>query len=95
MRAFGQERGLRVYDDVRRLERDYPEPMARVRERCGAAENDLLLLAAWSGEPKGHIPEHTVYQACGQLRLYCAQKFAERSRRTATVMHSVPEMSNA
>ena len=80
MRAFGQERGLRVYDDVRRLERDYPEPMARVRERCGAAENDLLLLAAWSGEPKGHIPEHTVYQACGQLRLYCAQKFAERHK---------------
>ena len=80
MRAFGQERGLRVYDDVRRLERDYPEPMAKVRERCGAGENDLLALAAWGGEPKGHIPENTVYQACGQLRMFCAQKFAERHK---------------
>ena len=58
----------------------FPRPMARVRERCGAGENDLLLLAAWAGEPKGHRPEETVYQACGQLRLYCAQKFADRHK---------------
>ena len=30
--------------------------------------HDLLLLAGWGGEPKGHRPEETVYQACGQLR---------------------------
>jgi aspartyl-tRNA synthetase len=80
LRAFGQERGLRVYDDAKRLDRDFPEPMARVRERCGAGENDLLLLAAWAGEPKGHRPEETVFQACGQLRLQCAQKFADRHK---------------
>ena len=33
LKAFGQERGLRVYDDAKRLERDYPEQMAKVRER--------------------------------------------------------------
>ena len=54
--------------------------MAKVRERCGAGENDLLVLAAWAGEPKGHRPEETVYQACGQLRLYCAQKFNDRHK---------------
>ena len=80
LKAFGQERGLRVYDDAKRLERDYPGPMAKVRERCGAGENDLLVLAAWAGEPKGHRPEETVYQACGQLRLYCAQKFNDRHK---------------
>ena len=79
-KAFGQERGLRVYDDSKRLERDYPGPMAQVRERCGAGENDLLFLATWAGEPKGHRPEETVYQACGQLRLYCAQKFNDRHK---------------
>jgi aspartyl-tRNA synthetase len=79
-KAFGQERGLRVYDDSRRLERDFPGPMARVRERCGAGENDLLFLATWAGEPKGHRPEETVYQACGQLRLNCAQKFNDRHK---------------
>jgi aspartyl-tRNA synthetase len=79
-KAFGQERGLRVYDDSRRLERDNPGPMAKVRERCGAGENDLLFLATWAGEPKGHRPEETVYLACGQLRLYCAQKFNDRHK---------------
>jgi len=80
LKAFGQERGLRVYDDLKRLERDFPGPMARIRERCGAAADDLLLLATWAGEPKGHRPEQTVYQACGQLRLFAAQKFADRHK---------------
>jgi aspartyl-tRNA synthetase len=80
IKAFGQERGLRVFDDAKRLERDYPGPMANVRERSGAAENDLLILATWAGEPKGHRPEETVYQACGQLRLQCAQKFNDRHK---------------
>jgi len=80
LKAFGQERGLRVYDDIKRLDRDYPAAMAKVRERSGAAENDLLVLATWAGEPKGHRPEETVYQACGQLRLYCAQRFNDRHK---------------
>jgi len=79
-KAFGQERGLRVYDDPKRLERDYPEQMAKVRERCGAKEDSLLVLAAWAGEPKGHRPAETVYQACGQLRLHCANKFNDRHK---------------
>ena len=56
-KAFGQERGLRVFDDPKRLDRDYPEQMAKVRERCGAREDSLLVLAAWAGEPKGHRPD--------------------------------------
>ena len=80
LKAFGQERGLRVFDDSKRMDRDFPEQMAQVRQRCGAGENDLLLLAAWAGEPKGHRPEETVYQACGQLRLHCAQKFNDRHK---------------
>ena len=80
IKAVGQERGLRVFDDPKRLDRDYPEQMARIRERAGAAENDLLMLAAWGGEPKGHRPEETVYQAAGFLRLHIAQKFADRHK---------------
>jgi aspartyl-tRNA synthetase len=79
-KAFGQEKGLRVFDDPKRLERDYPEQMAQVRQRSGAQEGDLLVLAAWAGEPKGPRPEETVYMACGQLRLYCAQKFNDRHK---------------
>jgi aspartyl-tRNA synthetase len=80
LKAFGQERGLRVYDDAKRLERDHPAGMDAVKDRCKARENDLLVLATWAGEPKGHRPEETVYQACGQLRLYCAQKFQDRHK---------------
>jgi aspartyl-tRNA synthetase len=80
LKAYGTERGLRVYDDPKRLERDHPEPMARVRELTGAMEDDLLLLAAWGGEPKGQRPEETVLQACGQLRLFAAQKYNDRHK---------------
>jgi aspartyl-tRNA synthetase len=79
-KAFGQERGLRVYDDAKRLDRDYSEQMAKVRERCGAKEDSLLVLATWAGEPKGHRPEEAVYQACGQLRLNLAQKYNDRHK---------------
>src|SRR5438552_5398536 len=80
LKAFGQERGLRVYDDPKRLDRDFPEPMKAVRARIGAAEEDLLLLAGWGGEPKSPKPEETVLQACGQLRLHGAQKYAEKHK---------------
>jgi aspartyl-tRNA synthetase len=80
LKAFGAERGLRVFDDAKRLERDFPEPMARVRERVGTAEDDLLMLASWAGETSGHRPEETVYQACGQLRLFAAQKYNDRHK---------------
>jgi aspartyl-tRNA synthetase len=80
IKAFGQERGLRVFDDPKRLEKDYPEAMAKIRARAGAGENDLLILAAWAGEPKGPRPGETVNQAGGQLRLFCAQKFNDRHK---------------
>jgi aspartyl-tRNA synthetase len=80
LKAYGAERGLRVYDDPKRLARDHPDPMERVRELTGAAENDLLMLADWAGEPKGQRPEETVFQACGQLRLFAAQKYNDRHK---------------
>jgi aspartyl-tRNA synthetase len=80
IKAYGQERGLRVFDDAKRLDRDYPEQMAKVRQRTGAGESDLLMVAAWGGEPKGHRPDETVYQACGQLRLHAAHKFNDRHK---------------
>jgi len=80
LKPFGSERGLRVYDDLKRLERDFPEATAEVRKRAGAAEDDLLVLAGWAGEPKGPRPEETVLTACGQFRMHLAQKFADRHK---------------
>jgi len=80
LKAAGQERGLRVYDDPKRLDRDFPEQMTAVRARIGAADDDLLLLAGWAGEPKGPKPEETVLMACGHLRLFAAQKYADKHK---------------
>jgi aspartyl-tRNA synthetase len=79
-KTAGQERGLRIYDDMKRLERDFAEPLALVRERVKPAENDLLILAGWAGDKKGALPDHTVLQACGQLRLHLAQKYNDRHK---------------
>ncbi len=78
VKAFGTEKGLRVLDDLKRLERDMPEVMAQVKERTGFTEEDTLMIAAWPGAPTGHRPEETVYLAAGQLRLHLAQKFNDR-----------------
>ncbi len=78
LKAVGGKLGLRVYDDVKRLEREFPGAMAEVRARTGVAEEDLLLLAGWAGEPQGHRPEETVLGACGQLRLAAAQTYQDR-----------------
>jgi aspartyl-tRNA synthetase len=80
IKAFGEEHGLRVLDDLKRLERDFAEPLARVRERVNPEENDLLILAGWAGEKKGELPEQTVLEACGQLRMYIAQKYNDRHK---------------
>ncbi|MBI4873520.1 MAG: aspartate--tRNA ligase [Acidobacteria bacterium] len=80
LKPFGQERGLRIYDDVKRLDRDFPEAMAKLRQRVGLGEDDLLLVAGWLSAPAGHRPEETVLQACGQLRLHAAQKYNDRHK---------------
>jgi aspartyl-tRNA synthetase len=80
LKAFGAERGLRVYDDVKRLERDFAGPMAAVTERAGLKEQDLLLVAGAPSAPKGQRPYEAVLQACGQLRLYAAQKYNDRHK---------------
>ncbi len=78
LKAFGQERGLRVFDDAKRLERDFPAAMAEVRQLTGATEEDLLILCGWGGEPKGALPENTVLLAAGHLRMHAGQKYNDR-----------------
>jgi len=81
LKAFGQERGLRglrVFDDAKRLERDFPAAMAEVRARTGATDDDLLILCGWSGEAKGQRPDETMLLAAGQLRLQAGQKYNDR-----------------
>ncbi|MBV8867747.1 MAG: aspartate--tRNA ligase [Acidobacteriaceae bacterium] len=80
IKAYGAERGLRVFDDLKRLERHSKEAFAKLRERIQPAEDDLIMLAGWAGTPKGAIPDYTALLAAGQLRLHIAQKYNDRHK---------------
>jgi aspartyl-tRNA synthetase len=80
IKAFGQERGLRVFDDLKRLERDHPAAIEKVRELVKPGEDDLLMLAGSVHEKQGVLPERTALQACGQLQMFIAQKYNDRHR---------------
>jgi len=83
LKEYGAERGLRVYDDLKKLDAKLVE-QARAASTSGAAsgaaDDDLLLIAGWPGPPKGQRPEETFYQACGQLRLFAGQKYNDRHK---------------
>jgi aspartyl-tRNA synthetase len=77
LKAFGTERGLRVYDDLKKLDEAL---VAQARAASSAGEEDLLLIVGWPGAPAGPRPEETFYQACGQLRLFAGQKYSDRHK---------------
>jgi aspartyl-tRNA synthetase len=77
LKEYGTERGLRVYDDLKKLDAKLVE---QARAASQADDDDLLLIAAWPGPPQGQRPEETFYQACGQLRLFAAQKYNDRHK---------------
>ena len=79
LKAYGQERGLRVYDDIKRLEhRLAEEQIAKVRERSKAGRDRSADPRGLGRRAKGQRPEETVYQACGNLRLFAGQKYNDR-----------------
>ena len=80
LKEFGTERGLRVFDDPKRLDRDFPvrwQVRARVgrRGRRSAAARRL-----GRALPRASVPKRPFYQACGQLRLLAAQKYNDRHK---------------
>jgi aspartyl-tRNA synthetase len=76
LKAFGTERRLTVLDEGARTEALYAE----ARRRTGAAADDYVCVVTRAGNPKGHRPEETYFNSCGQLRLHIAQKFSERHK---------------
>ncbi len=77
VKDFGKEKGLRVFDDLKKLD---PALVEQARTATGAGAEDLLMIAGWPGAPQGHRPEETFYQACGQLRLFLGNKYNDRHK---------------
>src|SRR5579862_5157688 len=86
---FGERKNAKLFEDAKRLEKSFPEAMARVVELSGAQADDLLVLVAGNGHPGEHpsesivgpeVKQHdaAVYTAAGALRVVLGQKYAER-----------------
>jgi aspartyl-tRNA synthetase len=85
---FVSKGGARVFEDFKRIENKFPEAAAKVREKSGAAPEDLLVLVVGSaqsgadehpaGKRKVTPAELAIYASAGILRVALAQKYAER-----------------
>jgi aspartyl-tRNA synthetase len=77
---------IKFFDDFRRLEKGWPEMIAKVKELVGAQEDDLLVLAAAPKLTHAVKPRKLASLAArtsttaGQLRLALAQKYADRHK---------------
>jgi aspartyl-tRNA synthetase len=78
---------VKVIDDFKRMEKSFPDAVAKIRKACGAEEGDLLVLVAApprtevGDDRKTRRQSYEVYGTAGQLRLALAQKYAERHGR--------------
>jgi len=77
---FGERTHARLVDDIKRLEKSFPDAVAKARELCGAQPDDLLVLVAGPAQQdlSGQRAEYSVYSAAGQLRVELARKYAEK-----------------
>jgi aspartyl-tRNA synthetase len=81
-----QSKAIKFFDDFKRLEKSWPNAVAKIRELTGAAEGDLLVVAAGpqlTDALEGRRLTRRcmqVYNAAGQLRLALAQRYATRHK---------------
>jgi aspartyl-tRNA synthetase len=86
---FDTRKGAKYIDDLKRLEKGFPEAAAKVRELAQAAPDDLLIIVA--GDSTTHIRasdtktegrlserEIAIYSAAGNFRVELAKKYADR-----------------
>jgi aspartyl-tRNA synthetase len=67
-----KDAGAKLFEDTKRLEKAFPEAMARARESAGVQAGDLLVLVA------GTRSARDVYTGAGALRVLLGQKYANR-----------------
>ena len=88
---FGERPNAKLFEDFNRLEKNYPEAVAKVRTLTQAAPEDLIVLVAGDATVAKHKSEggvkpevkqhdHAVYSAAGALRIALAQKYADRHK---------------
>jgi aspartyl-tRNA synthetase len=86
---FNAKGGAKLFEDFKRLEKNFPDAAGKIRQKLGAEADDLIVIVAGDGKPAGHPSEggvkpevkqhdHAVYTSAGVLRVALAQKYADR-----------------
>ena len=86
---FNAKGGAKLFEDFKRLEKNFPDAAAGIRQKSGAENDDLIVVVAGDGKLAEHKSEggvkpevkqhdHAVYTAAGLLRVALAQKYAEK-----------------
>jgi aspartyl-tRNA synthetase len=86
---FDTRKGAKYIDDLKRLEKSFPDAVAKLRELTKTEDGDLLIIVA--GDASTHIAasdtktegrlserEIAVYSAAGNFRVELAKKYADR-----------------
>ncbi len=81
---FGDRKEAKAFEDIKRLEKSFPDAVTKIRELAKPNPEDLLVVVAGAKRAEAATPSKTrqqaydVYAAAGQLRLALGQKYAER-----------------
>ena len=86
---FNARGGAKLFEDFKRLEKNFPQAAAKIREITGAQADDLVIVVAGDSKPGEHKSEggvkpevkqhdHAVYTAAGLLRVALGQKYAAK-----------------
>ncbi len=81
---FGDRKDAKVFEDIKRLEKSFPEAVAKIRELAKPNAEDLLVIVAGAKRTeaasavKARQQAYAIYSGAGQLRLALGQKYADR-----------------
>jgi aspartyl-tRNA synthetase len=85
---FISKGGAKVFEDFKRIEKNFPDAAAKISTKSGAEAGDLVVIVAGSAQSgeQTALPPHrkvtpselAIYASAGLLRLALAQKYAER-----------------
>ena len=86
---FTAKGDAKLFEDFKRLEKNFPDAAGKVLERIGSEAGDLIVIVAGGGRPGEHKSEggvkpevkqhdHAVYNAAGLLRVALGQKYAAK-----------------
>jgi len=87
---FVSKGGAKVFEDFKRIEKNFAAAATKIVQKSGAAPDDLIVIVAGSAQTgeQTALPPHrkvtpaelSIYASAGLLRLAVAQKYAERHK---------------